>query len=103
MNSSKETAYQNNISKLNQTIEDQKYRTIQKFLDNLEDRLYSEKNIALNSLPHNIPYDMTLRIESKNKKIKEKELKDKRYEINKYYDNLKSEQQTKIRNEIEKK
>ena len=102
MNSSKETAYLTRISKLNQTIQDEKYKTFQSFKDILEDRLYSEKNKALNSLPYNIPYDVTLTIESKIEEIREKELRDKRYEINRYYDNIKSEQQIKIRNELEK-
>ncbi len=102
MNSSKETAYLTRISKLNQTIEDEKYKTFQSFKDILENRLYSEKNKALNSLPYNIPYDVTLTIESKIEEIREKELRDKRYEINRYYDNIKSEQQIKIRNELEK-
>ena len=102
MNSSKETAYLTRISKLNQTIQDEKYKTFQSFKDIFEDRLYSEKNKALNSIPYNIPYDVTLTIESKIEEIREKELRDKRYEINRYYDNIKSEQQIKIRNELEK-
>ena len=102
MNSQKETAYYNSIKKLNENIEEQRNKTFQEFRKNLDNQLYSEKNKALNSLPYNIPYDVTLTIESKIEEIREKELRDKRYEINRYYDNIKSEQQIKIRNELEK-